>query len=558
MRRFGVVSALLLIAATAQAVNGPEISFGLALISPNQVGETLLQGDPATLRITTYNSGNRASESVTLTVTLPDGVILTSSDARDCDLASTPIVCRFGAMEPKDVRISDFNFTVPAPPKDGILSFRANVDAPDDSFPLNNSTNHPVFVNRLIAVTNRSDDGPGSLRQAIAEANASCSAVFTATFQRVPRCTIAFHLPGPLPDEGFFRIRPATPLPPVNFHGDIHGGTEAAFLGVDGARPRIMIDGERVAGDADGLVLLTDTAVRRLAVGNFHRFGVFIDQTPESHGRSSNTLLDSCYAGTDGSGSLAAPNLRGVASTVAADIVHCVISGNRLSGIMMMFASAYIIDNRIGVAAGSDAPLPNGASGIFLNGRGGDTIRDNLIANHPQYGIAVNAPPGSNVEITHNSIHHNGRNAIDWGLDGTNANAADDTRRFPNQPVVDSARYAGGETTITLRLVSRRHPTLFESCPAYGTFPCLASTSWADVEVYANDLAGSHLQRYLGSVTMSVSDDGTPSVATLKVSEDLRGRWISAVSIRNRSDCYTDFCDHSIETSEATIGVRVN
>ncbi|MDQ3813338.1 MAG: hypothetical protein M3347_05245, partial [Armatimonadota bacterium] len=85
----------------------------------------------------------------------------------------------------------------------------------------------------LLTVSNTTDSGPGSLRQAILEANL------------VPGTTITFNIPGPAPAGGAFTITRSSALPAIAANGTIiDGTTQTAFTGdTNSAGPEIVISG---------------------------------------------------------------------------------------------------------------------------------------------------------------------------------------------------------------------------------------------------------------------------------------------------------------------------
>ena len=102
-------------------------------------------------------------------------------------------------------------------------------------------------ANPVFSVTTTDDDGPGSLRQAILDANALCTA----------RCTVSFLIPGPVPRAGYFTIRPKTPLPAINFKGEVNGSSQSALLGIAPNAPLIMLDGSLLSS-GDGRIDVAD------------------------------------------------------------------------------------------------------------------------------------------------------------------------------------------------------------------------------------------------------------------------------------------------------------
>jgi len=344
-------------------------------------------------------------------------------------------------------------------------------------------------------VTTAADSGAGSLRQAIDDVNAQC--VFANPYDADP-CRISFGIGG-IPENRWMTIVPASPLPEIVASDvTIDGATQTTALGnsnPDG--PEIYLLGDR-AGDVDGLRLRSSFVfVRGLAVGGFRRNGIYV--------QGSGTIRD-CYLGVDPTGSAASPNgLRGLMSANGLIVTANVIGGNRRSGIF--FEQGYgssVTNNRIGVAAASDDPLPNGASGIFIGEYSSDvTIADNVIANSGDFGIALART--ARVSTLRNRIFNSRWGAIDVGLDGPTPNSA---------PTITLVHYdaAAGTTTIT--------GTAFAPTPGFTT-----------VQIYANHEVGidgfAEEEEYLGSVKVT----GFSTSFSLTVPRDLRGLFVDAHSV---------------------------
>jgi hypothetical protein len=344
-------------------------------------------------------------------------------------------------------------------------------------------------------VTTTADSGPGSLRQAIADVNTNCA--FDDPYNADP-CRISFGIGG-IPENRWLAITPATPLAQIVASDiTIDGATQTAVGNSNPDGPEIYLLGDH-AGDVDGLRIRAPFLfVRGLAVGGFARNGIYV--------QGSGTIRD-CYLGVDPTGSNASPNgLRGVMSETGLTVTGNVIGGNRRSGIF--FTNGYgatITNNRIGVAAASDDPLPNGASGIFIGEYSNNiTIADNVIGNSGDFGIALART--ALVSTLRNRIFNSRWGAIDVGLDGPTLNN--------HTPTITSVRYdaAAGTTTIT--------GTAFAPTPGFTT-----------VHIYANHDVGvdgfAEEEEYLGNVTVRFETQPF----TLTVPRDLRGLFIDAYSI---------------------------
>jgi len=254
----------------------------------------------------------------------------------------------------------------------------------------------------LVATT--ADAGPGSLRQAIIDANAMAGAD-----------TIAFAIP----DVGVPRITLATPLPTVTDPVTIDGTSQlpAAWVELDGQATTSAI-GLTITGGA--------STIRGLVIGGFGSAGIQLS------GAGGN-VIEGNLIGTDVSGTVGrSPNAYGIevsgspgnqiggASAGSGNV----ISGN-LYGIFVHGGAAtgnVIAGNLIGTTAGGDAALPN-SLGVWIytaNGTliGGDEAgAGNVISGNDGDGVDIWGASGTSVS----------GNAIGVALDGTSAlgNAAE-------------------------------------------------------------------------------------------------------------------------------------
>jgi hypothetical protein len=214
-------------------------------------------------------------------------------------------------------------------------------------------------------VTNTNDSGPGSLRQAILDANASPGAD-----------TIAFNIPG----QGVQTISPLTPLPPLTDDAGvtIDGYTQPnaspnTLVAGDNAVLLIEIDGSAGFGQGTGLTLASSAnAIRGLIVGQFET-GILIDA-------GSDNSVTGCFIGTDSTGSVAAPNRTGLGIESLSSVdsntgshvggataeSRNVISGNSQAGISVFGVSnCTIAGNFIGTDRAGTSALPN-AGGVDI------------------------------------------------------------------------------------------------------------------------------------------------------------------------------------------------
>ena len=364
---------------------------------------------------------------------------------------------------------------------------------------------------REFPVTTTADSGPGSLRQAILDINAEPECR-NADGGRAP-CSAAFRITEPVPAEGWYTVRPETPLPALTgYDCAIDGSTQTA---ANALGPAVALDGSALVFGNGITVDTTPLAeIRGLAIGGFPWDGI------RGTERAWLTVED-CYIGVDPTGRRAHPNgSRGIASNhVFGTIARNVIGGNGRSGIFFMGQPSIgpnILDNRIGVGAHDDTPIGNGASGIFIAdfwaAYNNPTIAGNVIANNAHFGVALtaNAP----MLVLANTIRDNGEGGIDIGLDGP----TDSVPGLPGvhggvvpPPVILSARYADGVTTIT----------------GYS----LAGTNRRQVLLYANsklergDFAEG--EQFLGITPVQYRED---TAFTFRYPGDLRGKYINGTS----------------------------
>lgn len=138
-------------------------------------------------------------------------------------------------------------------------------------------------------VTNTNDAGPGSLRQAILDANASAGLD-----------TIDFNIPG----AGPHTIRPASDLPTITDSVIIDGYTQPAA--VPNSNPittgsnavlKIELDGTNAGDRANGLFITGGNSVVRGLVINRFREGIVL-------GTNGGNVVEGNFIGTDPTGTL--------------------------------------------------------------------------------------------------------------------------------------------------------------------------------------------------------------------------------------------------------------
>lgn len=265
-------------------------------------------------------------------------------------------------------------------------------------------------------VDNTGDDGPGSLRQAIRDANS------------IPGPDgIHFAIPGP----GVHTIQPLSPLPPMKEQTHVDGYTQPGARAntrtdITDALLLIELDGQ-LAGPADGLtVAFVGGTVRGLVINRFDGYG--IRMVPDGSGRLlSINFIDGNFIGTDPSGTVAASNTRGGVrlEDVSGNFIghdwpgaRNIISGNGGPGIVIRGGHANrVYNNFIGADSSGRPGLGNRGEGIVLsksiaNSVGGATASGNLIVSNAGFGVRVDGLASTLNRVTHNAIRANANAGI--------------------------------------------------------------------------------------------------------------------------------------------------
>ncbi len=299
-------------------------------------------------------------------------------------------------------------------------------------------------VPRTIIASSTADSGPGTLRQALLDANDAEGAN-----------VIEFAFPGGPP----YVIRLLSPLPPIGDAVTIDGWSQLEFRG----EPVIEIDGTNAvpptpAGERAGLVLAAaSTTVRGLVINGFvtgiraggaggHVIqGNLVGLTPSGAATTSNSA--------DGIVILSPNNLIGGPAAEARNV----ISRNGGHGIVLEspLATGNVIEgNFIGTGLDGITPAGNALAGVAIrDGASGNTIGPgNVIAHNGGNGVLVESTAGAGNAIRGNIITANGALGIDLGGDGFSGNDNGDPDAGPNDsqnsPTILTARTDGATTLI--------------------------------------------------------------------------------------------------------------
>ncbi|MCG6925708.1 MAG: right-handed parallel beta-helix repeat-containing protein, partial [Acidobacteria bacterium] len=252
----------------------------------------------------------------------------------------------------------------------------------------------------VLAVTSTADAGPGTLRQALLDANANTG----------HRDTIVFDVPAP------YTIAPATALPVVTDPVVIDGTTQPGYTGV----PIVQIDGSGSLG-AHGLSIIAGSSiVRGLAIHGFDLAGISLS------GGGGSTIQGN-YLGTNPAGAGGIGNTSGLETQDSSgNLVSAnVLSGNAADGLLMTGGRGNRIEsNLIGVHPAGTTALANGNDGIstWPSSVGpvaiADTsIRGNVISGNGRYGIMVQAVSGPSGYVSAEDTEILG-NTIGLDVDG--------------------------------------------------------------------------------------------------------------------------------------------
>jgi hypothetical protein len=483
----------------------------------------------ATVRVTFENRSAYAATDAKLILYINNLARLIAVDpALDCTAGRTDIVCTLPAVAAHAT--SEVTFDVELLLETRTL-FTARVEWGDLSW----SADQLVNYYRDFDVTTTADDGLGSLRQAIIEANALCIPVELA-------CRIRFLITEPRPLGVWYTIQPLTPLPEVTATSLIVDGRTQTDVFVAG--PDIFLDGSAANADGPGLSFFSKRAsVYGLAIGNFRGNGITVRGEHRDYGEQH--FIAGNFLGVDPTGARATPNGgRGVEITSGdAHVENNVLSGNARSGAYLWCRNAQVVGNRIGVAAHSDSPLGNGASGVFIGprvvGHGPVGVSANVIANNRDFGVALGVR--SHAIVEKNRIFNNALGGIDIGLDGPTIDTAP-SFAVPATPTIVSAYFDGTATII-------------EGFARSGGDMNIISTPHA-VELYANtalDRRGfAEGERLLGPAIMEARSDHH---FTFRYEGDLRGLWITGITRQFSSFFSGEYTE--VATSEFSRPVKV-
>jgi hypothetical protein len=274
-------------------------------------------------------------------------------------------------------------------------------------------------------VVNTNDAGPGSLRQAILDANGTPGADL-----------VSFALPGAGPHS----ISLATQLPLLSDAVTIDGTTQAGYSG----HPVIEVRGGRSAalngGERTGLrVGANDVTLRALCINGFTTQGLFL-----GWGKSvTRVVVTGCFIGTDLTGTRAVANGRGITmrDTVGSTLggsspsARNVISGNSSHGIVITGSGSRnnrLVGNYIGTDFTGMVAVRNLSFGIVIESGTADT---QIGGTNPGEGNLISGSTWRGIDIRSGSA----RTIVEGNLIGTDVTGARSLRNGTDGIFIASA-----------------------------------------------------------------------------------------------------------------------
>ena len=314
-----------------------------------------------------------------------------------------------------------------------VLPMRINPDPLSDLVMLHSAHSEPVVAVTAAAtsftVTNTSDSGPGSLRQALTDANNATGA-----------SQISFNIPNTDPNRnattGVFTIKPSgngiNGLTPLNVVTTVDGYTQPGAspntsANADNAVLLIQIDGSTAGQGPSGFASYTDAGAtfRGFILNGFHgkpQGGL----TAGGDGvdlEASKNFVEGNFMGTDPTGTIAKPNFNGVVAfggitgnTVGGTTLQArnILSGNTYSGFgaaVSTVPNTFLIEgNFIGTDVTGAKALPN-FGGAALDGSNlvmGGTVAGarNIVSGNSNANVNINTPSG-NANAKQNLVQGN-------------------------------------------------------------------------------------------------------------------------------------------------------
>jgi hypothetical protein len=379
-----------------------------------------------------------------------------------------------------------------------------------------------TIAGQTFTVVNTNNVGPGSLRQAIFDANAAITAGDTIVFAITNLITT---------------ITPASALPPIidpvmiDAYTQPGAAVNTSATGFNGVLP-VRLAGNSAGSGANGLLITAGSStVRGLMITGFNGDGI------ELSGLGGN-VIEGCVIGLDAAGTDQGNIANGIFITGSPNnliggamlAARNVISGNNNDGIELSGAAAtsnVILGNLIGTGPSGTTGVPNSANGVLITASSRSNIVGGVLAGQANI-IAFNAGDGINVAAAvantnntfrGNSIFSNGNLGIDLGANGVALNDPNDVDTGANQlqnfPVLSlAASNSPSEVSLTGSLATAAHTTYAVDFYASASF----------------DSSGhGEGQFHLGSTNLTTDGSGQADFVAL-FTPPLPGRYLSATA----------------------------
>lgn len=258
-------------------------------------------------------------------------------------------------------------------------------------------------------VINTNLTGPGSLRQAILDANAAAGTN-----------TIAFVITNPTSSMTI-----TNPLPDITNPVVVDGTTQPGFS----SSPIVELNGANFGTGQDGLRINTSNSIiRGLVINRFTGDGIEVTN-------SSGIAIEGNVIGLSVSGTADLGN--GREGILLTNSINCtigglnstqrnVISGNNLNGVLaqgtnLLATSHAILGNYIGLSANGSNAVGNTSSGVFLNGVASNIVGGlavgarNLISANGQHGVFIQSTNATGNGVQGNHIGLDVSGLVDRG-----------------------------------------------------------------------------------------------------------------------------------------------
>ena len=382
-------------------------------------------------------------------------------------------------------------------------------------------------------VINTNDAGPGSLRQAILDANANAGPD-----------VISFSI-----GSGPQRIVLTSQLPIITDPLTIDGTTQPGFAGVplieiqpDG---NVIGDGFRITGG--------NSVLRGLVLNNFRGHAIILET-------GSANVIEGNYIGTDATGTVAAGNIQNGVFILSSSnnrvgglttSARNVISGNNGNGVhMAQGASNNLVQgNYIGVNAAGTAALPNETGILFFNNAPNNTVggstaaHRNVVSGNRNTGITIDSSNSNVVQGNFIGTNAAGDAAISNQSENIRVSASSNTRiggvtatpgTAPGN-VVQSIFVGGDQTLIQGNLIGTNAAgtaditdsffgvTIFADAIVGGSTPGTRNviSGFGEGILLANSGGGSVVGNFIGTdITGTVA---IPNTTGISVGSNIRG-----------------------------------